>query len=209
MAEPTFQWQVNYGTEGSPTWETVSTDTLRWCGPAGIGDAFPAPVSGAVWFDNTTAPDDGELWLDTSGTDRHVVGAGRNTNTNVLQINETGGEPTADPPELTAYDDATDAGNRTAPANYPMIGTTETSNISALRAVETTGGAPGAGWTGQVHGTEPTEGSSLDGENNKETCASAHAGSDTKKFNLAQCLPYDVPVSGLNTFVYSYQYTYT
>lgn len=208
MAEPTFQWQLNYGSEGTPTWETVGADVLRWTGPGGIGDPMPAPVAGANWFDNTTPPDDGEFWLDT-GVDRHCTLAGRGLNQNVLQINETGAEPTADPPELTAYDDATDAGNRTAPSNWPMIGTTASNDFSCLRAVETTGGVPGAGWGTQVYTAEPTIGSTLDGENDKVTCAAVFSGSDTKKFQLAHNVPNDVAVSGLITFVYSLQYTYT
>lgn len=208
MAEPVFQWQLNYGSEGTPTWETVSTDVIRWTGPAGVGDAMPAPVSGASWFDNTTSPDDGELWLDAA-IDRHVTLAGRGLNQNVLQINETGGDPTIDPPELTAYDDATDAGNRTSPTTWPMIGTTASNNKSCLRAVETTGGAPGAAWGTQVYTADPGVGACLDGEDSKLTCAAVFAGSDTKKFQLAHNVPNDVAVSGLITFVYSLQYTYT
>lgn len=208
MAEPTFQWQLNYGTEGTPTWETWSADISRWTGPSGVGDAMPAPVSGANWFDNTTPPDDGELWLDAS-TDRFIAVAGRALNQNVLQIIETGAEPTADPPEFTAYDDATDAANRTSPTTWPMIGTAASNNKSCLRAVETTGGAPAASWGTQVYTADPSVGACLDGEDSKLTCAAVFSGSDTKKFQLAHNVPSDVAVSGLITFVYSLQYTYT
>jgi len=208
MAEPTFIWQLNYGSEGTPTWETVSTDVLRWCGPDGVGDAFPAPVSGASWFDNTTAPDDGEFWLDAA-TDRHCTLAGRGLNQNVLQIIEQGTGATADPPEFTAYDDATDAGNRTSPTEWPMIGTAASNNISNIRAVETTGGVPGAAWGTQVYTAEPGVGASLDGDDNYLTCAAVFSGSDTKKFQVAHCLPNDVAVSGVQDWVYCLQYTYT
>jgi hypothetical protein len=169
---------------------------------------MPAPVSGASWFDNTTSPDDGQLWLDGS-SDYEITVAGRALNQNVLQINETGGEPTVDAPEFTAYDDLTDAQNRTSPTTWPMIGSAGSNNKSALRAIETTGGAPGAGWGTQTYDADPSIGACLDGEDSKLALAAAFAGSDTKKLQLAHCVPNDVAVSGLITFVYSLQYTYT
>lgn len=208
MAEPTFQWELNYGTEGTPIWEVIGADVFSWCGPDGLADPFPAPVSGANWFDNTTAPDDGELWLD-AGTDRFIDVAGRALNQNVLQISETGAEPTADPPEFTAYDDAADAGTRTSPTTWPMIGTSASNNKSSIRAIETTGGVPGAGWGTQTYDADPSIGACLDGEDTKLTLAAAFSGSDTKKFQLAHCVPNDIAVSGLVTWVYSLQYTYT
>ena len=208
MAEPTFEWQLNYGSEGVPTWETVGSDVFRWTGPDGVGDSMPAPVSGANWFDNNTPPDDGELWLDAA-IDRFIEVAGRALNQNVLQINETGAEPTADAPEFTAYDDAADAGTRTSPTTWPMIGTSASNNKSCLRAIETTGGVPGAGWGTQTYDADPSVGSCLDGEDSKLVCAGVFAGSDTKKFQLAHNVPNDVAVSGLISFVYSLQYTYT
>lgn len=208
MADPTFQWQLNYGSEGTPTWETVGSDVFRWTGPDGVSDEMPAPVSGANWFDNQSPPDDGELWLDAS-TDRFIAVAGRQLNQNVLQINETGGQPTVDAPEFTAYDDLTDAQNRTSPTTWPMIGTAGSNNKSALRAIETTSGVPGAGWGTQTYDADPSIGACLDGEDSKLTLAAAFAGSDTKKIQLAHCVPNDVGVSGLITFVYSLQYTYT
>ena len=208
MAEPTFVWELNSGSEGTPSWQTVGTDVLRWTGPGGIGDAFPAPVSGANWNDNTTPPDDGELWLD-GGTDYHITLAGRALNQNVLQITEQGTGPTADPPEFTAYDDATDAGNRTSPTTWPMIGTAGSNNKSSLRAVETTGGVPGAAWGTQTYDADPGVGACLDGEDSKLTCAAIFAQSGVKKFQLAHCVPNDISGAGLITFVYSLQYTYT
>lgn len=208
MAEPTFTWNINRGTEGVPVWEDISTDTLKWTGPAGIGDAMPAPVAGASWFDNTAAPDDGELWLDAA-VDYHIAVSGRNTNINVLQITETGAEPTADPPEFTAYDDLADAQGRVSPTKWPMIGTAGSNNFSSLRAVETTGGAPGAGWTGQAFDAAPGEGACLDGNDTVLTCAAAFAGSDSKLFNLAHCVPNDISTTGEITLVYCLQYTYT
>lgn len=208
MAEPGFTWEVNSGTEVTPTWQPVGTDVLRWTGPGGIGDPMPAPVSGANWFDNTTPPNDGEFWLD-GAIDYHVTLAGRNTNRNVLRITENLGNPTVDPPEFTAYDDAAQAAARGTPTKWPMTGTAVTSNVSTLRAVETTTAAPGAGWTGQTHNAEPGEGSSLKGETNKLTFAAAYGGSDSKTLNLAHCAPSDVPTGGITSFVYSLQYTYT
>lgn len=208
MAEPTFQWQINSGSEGTPSWQTVGADVLRWTGPDGIADEFPAPVSGANWADNTTPPNDGEFWLD-GGSDYQCTLMGRGLNQNCLQINETGAEATADPPEFTAYDDATDAANRTSPTTWPMIGTAASNNKSSLRAVETTGGVPAAGWGTQTYDADPTPGACLDGEDSKLTLAAAFAGSDTKKLQLAHCVPNDIAVSGLITFVYSLQYTFT
>ena len=208
MAEPTFLWEVNYGTEGTPIWETWGADVLRWTGPSGVGDSMPAPISGASWFDNTAPPDDGELWLDAT-TDRFIEVAGRALNQNVLRISETGAEPTIDAPEFTAYDDASDAAARTSPTTWPMIGTSASNNKSCLRAIETTGGAPGAGWGTQVYTADPSIGACLDGEDTLLTCAAVYAGSDAKLFQLAHNVPSDVAVSGLITFVYSLQYTYT
>lgn len=208
MVEPTFAWKLNSGTEVTPSWQTIGTGTIRWTGPDGIGDPLPAPASGANWFDNVTSPHNGEAWLDGI-TDYQIAVAGRNTNQHVLMISETGGNPTTTPPELTAYDDATDAAGRIAPTNWPMIGTLASGNISCLRAVETTTVAPGAGWTGQTYDVEPTEGSSLDGETNKLTCAAVYVGLDDKEFNLATNVPNDVSVEGLITFVMSLQYTFT
>lgn len=211
MAEPTIVLQLNEGTEGTPTWVTIDSGA-RWTGPAGIGDPFPAPIADGdnAFFDNVAAPNDGELWHDQTA-DAQITVAGRNTNTNVMRALETGGtDGTADPPELTAYDDATDAAARTNPTVWVLVGTTGSSNISAIRAVETTGGAPGAGWTGQVHDAAPGEGAALDGNQagEKVVCATALAASGNKIFNLAACAPHD-STAGFTTFVYTFQYTFT
>lgn len=214
MAEPTIVHQLNEGTEGTPTWATITT-AARWTGPAStpgdLSDPMPAPVLDAddVFFDNAAAPNDGELWHDAA-TDVQVTVAGRNTNQNVMRVLETGGtDGTADPPEFTAYDDATDAGNRTDPTTWFLVGTAGTSTISCLRAIETTGGAPGGGWTGQVHATAPAAGAALDGNKSGEkvTFSSALAASGNKTLNLAACVPHDA-TSGLTSAVYCTQYTY-
>lgn len=208
MAEPTISLQLNEGSQGTPTWVNIGTG--KWTGPGGVGDPFPAPVGDAddVFFDNASAPNDGELWND-DGSPTQITVAGRNTNTNVLRALETGGtDGTADPPELTAYDDATDAGNRTAPGVWILTGTSGTSNVSTVRAIETTGGAPGAGWTGQVHNANPSAGSQLKGNTNKVTCAAALSASGNKIFNLAACVPHD-STAGTTSYVLCLQYTYT
>jgi hypothetical protein len=157
-------------------------------------------------------PVPGELWHDQT-TDTQITVAGRNTNDNVFQALETGGtDGTADPPELTAYDDATDASNRTNPTVWLLVGTAGSSNISVIRGVETTAASPGAGWTGQVHDTTPgggTSGEHFDGDKTgeKEVCATVMALSTAKTFNLAACAPHD-STSGETTFVYAFQYTY-
>lgn len=209
MAEPVIQLEINEGTEGTPTWTAIET-ALRWTGPAGIGDPFPAPIGDAdeAFFDADAAPNDGELWHDATADVQCTV-AGRNTNVNVLQANETGAaDGTADPPEFTAYDDAADGVNRTAPTVWLLVGTAGTGSISTIRAVETTPGAPGAGWTGQVHDAAPTEGTALNGDGSKEVCASALAAGGTKTFGLAACAPHDA-TAGQTAFVYQLQYTYT
>jgi hypothetical protein len=210
MAEPTIVMQINDGTEGTANWVTIDT-AVRWTGPGGVGDAFAAPIGDAdnAFFDNAASPNDGEFWHDTT-TDAQVTVAGRNTNQNVMRVLETGASwGTSDPPEFTAYDDATDAGNRTNPSVWVLVGTSGTSNVSCMRAVETTGGAPGAGWTGQTHASAPTEGKPLDGNqtNEKVVCASALAASGNKTFNVAACAPHD-STAGLTNFVYCLQYTY-
>ena len=213
MAEPTIVLQLNENTEAAPTWVTIVT-AARWVGPdASVGDLsdpFPAGVIDAddAFFDNAAAPDDGELWHDQS-TDSQVIAAGRALNQNTLRTLETGGsDPTADPPELTAYDDATDAGNRTEPTVAILAGTAGSSNISFIRAFESTAAAPAAGWGTQVHDTEPTIGSSLDGDTNVEAAATILAASGNKTWQLCACAPHDSP-TGVKTFVYSLQYTWT
>lgn len=211
MAEPVVALEVNEGTEGTPTWVAINT-ALRLTGPAGVGDSFAAPIADGddAFFDGGAAPNDGEVWHDTTA-DAQVATAGRNTNINVLRANETGGtDGTADPPELTAFDDATDAANRTNPTVWFLVGTTGTSSVSCLRAIETTGAsAPGAGWTGQVHDAAPSAGNPLDGDqtNEKVVCATALAASGTKEFNIAACLPHDA-TAGQSTFVWALLYTY-
>lgn len=216
MAEPSITLQLNEGTEGTPTWANIDT-AARWVGPdaadGALTDPFPAPIGDAdnAFFDNTAAPNDGELWNEKAGTDTHCTVAGRNSNQNVCRALEGGTDATADPPEFTAYDDATDGQNRTAPTIWLLTGTTGTSNISCIRAVETTGGAPAAGWSSQVHNANPgggTSGEELQGDTEKVTCSSALATSGNKLFNLAACAPHD-STAGETTFVYQLQYTYT
>lgn len=213
MAEPTIVLQTNEGSEGTPTWATIE-DAIRWVGPdasAGdLTDPFPAGVIDAdeAFFDDTTAPHTGELWHDAA-TDVKNTAAGRALNQNTLRALETGAtDPTVDPPELTAYDDATDAGNRTEPTIAVLAGTAGSSNISFIRAFESTAAAPGAGWGTQVHDGEPSIGSSLDGDTNVEAAATLLAASGNKTFQLAACAPHDSP-TGLTPFVYSLQYTWT
>jgi len=211
MAEPTIVLKVNHGSEGTPTWTAIDT-AIRWTGPdaadGSLNDPFPAPIGDGddAFFDDAASPNDGELWHETTGTDVKIDEAGRNTNQNVLQADETGGSfGTADPPEFTAYDDATDGQNRTAPTVWLLVGTSGTSNVSVIRAIETTAGAPGTPWTTQTHTTSTYE---LNGDTAKVTCASALAASGTKEFNLAACAPHD-STAGLTAFVYQIQYTYT
>jgi hypothetical protein len=208
MAEPVIQLQLNEGTEATPSWAQIDT-AARWCGDAGVGQAFPAPLSGAAWFDADTTPDDGELWHDTT-TDAQIDEAGRNVNQNVLRAQEQGTAGTADAPEFTAYDDATDAGNRDAPTVWVLAGTTTTGGYSLMRAVETTSGAPGSNWQNQTHNADPSEGSCLDGNVDFVTCGSVLSTSGVKTFNLAANCP-DDPDSGnlFQAFVYCLQYTYT
>ncbi|HLT92474.1 MAG TPA: hypothetical protein VKZ85_16185 [Woeseiaceae bacterium] len=213
MAEPVIALQLNEGTEQAPSWATIET-AARWVGPdaeeGDLTDPFPAPPGDDddAFFDNAAPPNDGELWHDGAAADAQVATAGRNTNQNVLRALETGGQDgTADPPELSAYDDATDAANRTAPTVWLLVGTAGTSNVSCIRAVETTGGAPGSGWTQQTHDAPPGEGAALSGNASKVTCGTALAPSGSKTFNLAACAPHDA-TPGLTTFVYALTYSY-
>jgi len=225
MAEPTIVLQLNEGTEGTPTWATIDTGA-RWVGPdaadGALTDPFPAPIADGddAFFDNTTAPNDGELWNEKAGTDTHCTLAGRNANTEVLQALETGAsDGTADPPEFCAYDDAGDGGTRTAPTVWLLVGTTGTGSLSVIRAVETTVAAGSAGgWQAQLHDEDPqttgtgvaADGYQLDGDKTGEkvVCASALAASGAKSFNLAACAPHDA-TAGVTSFVYQLQYTYT
>lgn len=220
MAEPVVVIEINEASEGTPTWTAVDT-ALRWVGPdsadGALTDPFPAPAADGddAFFDSVTAPNDGELWHETAGTDVQItVPAGRNTNRNVLRARETGTDATVDPPEFTAYDDATDAANRTAPTIWLLVGTTGSSSISQIRGIETTNQAPGGPWTGQVHDADPGTGTSnapadLEGDisGSKVVCTTVLATSGSKTFNLAACAPHDA-TSGLTTFVYCFQYTY-
>lgn len=214
MAEPTIVLEINEGSEGAPSWVAIDT-ALRWVGPdasAGdLSDPFQAPIGDGddAFFDAAAAPNDGELWHDQT-TDAQITVAGRNTNQNVLRARETGGtDGTVDPPELTAFDDATDAANRTNPTTWLLVGTSGTSNVSCVRAIETTAAAPDADWTGQVHNSAPVDGNPLDGDQTGEkvTCATALAASGNKTFNLAACAPHDA-TAGLTTFVYALLYTW-
>ena len=214
MAEPTIVLQLNEGSEGTPTWVTIVT-AARWTGPdasaGSLGDPFPAPVldGDEAFCDDAAAPNDGELWHDNA-TDIQVDEAGRNTDRNILRVLETGGsDATSDPPEFTAYDDAADAGNRTDPTVWLLAGTAGSSNISLIRAGETTSGAVGGDWATQVHDAAPTGGSALDGNKSgeKEVTAAVLAASGNKTFNLAFAAPHDA-TAGLTSFVYALQYTY-
>lgn len=225
MAEPTIALQLNEGTEGTPTWAAIDT-AARWVGPdaadGALTDPFPAPIgdNDEAFFDNSTSPNDGELWNEKAGTDTHCTVAGRNGNQNVMRALETGGtDGTADPPELCAYDDATDGQNRTDPTIWLLTGTTGTANISCARAVETTSAAGSAGgWQVQLHDESPqttgtgvaADGYPLDGNKTGEkvVCSSALAASGNKLFNVAMCAPHDA-TAGQTSFVYQLQYTYT
>lgn len=215
MAEPTIVHDANEGTEGTPSWVLIDTG-LRWVGPAttdGNFDFFAAPVLDGddAFFDNQAAPNDGELWSEHPGTDVHVTVAGRQLNQNMLRMRESGGsDPTADPPEFTAYDDATDGANRTAPTVWLLTGTAGTSSISTYRAAETTGGAPGAAWGTQVHDAAPGVGNELDGDKTGEKVVTAAvlAASGNKLLAVAACAPHD-STPGETAAVYQTQYTYT
>jgi len=212
MVEPGITLQLNDGTEGTPSWSDIDT-ALRWTGPAGIADPFPAPIGDGddAFFDTSSAPNDGECWHDTGSTDDQITVAGRNANDNVLQALEDGTDATADPPELSAYDDATDAGNRAAPAIWVLAGTTGSSSISCIRAIETTVSSPDSLWINQVHDSSPSgDGEALagNGAGDKVVCASVLSSSGTKQFNIAACAPHD-STAGQTTFVYCFQYTYT
>lgn len=224
MAEPSITLQLNENTEGSPTWAVIDT-AARWVGPDAVAgtltDPMPVPITDAadVFFDNTTSPNDGELWNDKTGTDTHCTVAGRNGNQNVLRALEGGTAATASAPEFTAYDDAADGIARTAPGTWLLTGTTGTSDISCLRAVETTSAAGSAGgWQAQEHDVDPqvtgtgvaADGYELDGDKagEKVVCSSALSQSGNKRFNLAACVPHDGTV-GLTSVVYQIQYTYT
>lgn len=208
MAEPAISLQANEGTEGSPTWVTIGT--LKFTGPDGVGDPFVRPKLDATdsFFDAGAAPNDGEVWND-DGTPVQVAGAGRNTNQKVLRALETGGvSGTVDPPEFTAYDDASDASAGTAPTTWLLVGTTGTSSVGCVRGIETTGGAPGVGWTGQVHAAAPSAGAVLEGDVTKVACSSVLAASGNKTFNIAHCNPHDATV-GSTSWVLCLQYVYT
>lgn len=210
MAEPTIQIEVNEGTEGAPTWAAIDT-ALRITGPDGIGDPWPAPADDGVdaFADNEASPPhDGEFWHEAAA-DAQVTVAGRTTNQNVLRANETGAsDGTADPPELTAYDDAADAGSRTAPTAWILVGTAGSSNVGLVRGAETEGGAPGTDWENQTHDAAPSEGSVLEGDVTKEAAPSALSADGDTRWNVAVANPHDA-TPGETTFVWTVQYTYT
>ena len=223
MAEPVIVLQLNDGSEGAPNWVTIAT-AARWVGPDAVAgdltDPFAAPVNDGddAFFDNDTAPNDGELWHDQAA-DLQITVAGRNANRNTIRALETGAsDPTADPPEFTAYDDAADGQTRTNPSVWLLVGTTGSSNISIIRAVETTTAAGSAGgWQAQVHDVDPqvtgtgvdADGFALDGDQTGEKVVTATilAASGNKTFQLAACAPHD-STPGLTAFVYQIQYTF-
>lgn len=211
MAEPTIIFEANSGSEGTPTWAVIG-DALRFTGPDGVGDAFVAPIGDDddAFFDGGASPNDGEIWNDTT-VDVQIAVGGRTVNQNVLRVRETGTtDPTADPPEFTAYDDSADGAARTDPTVWVLVGTSGTSNVSCIRAIETTLAAPDGDWTGQDHDNAPVDGFPLDGNkaSEKVVCASILAASATKEFGIAGCLPHD-STAGLTSFIIQLQYTYS
>lgn len=226
MAEPVLEFQVNEGSEGTPSWQTVDT-ALRFVGPGAAQESLAVPFEVPVadgddaFFDNAADPNDGELWHEKAGAsnDVQITLAGRNGNQNVLRVEETGtADATSFPPTLTAFDDSPDAAARTDPTLWALVGTSGTSNISILRAVETTAAAGSAGgWQAQVHDVDPqttgtgvaADGFALDGDKAGErvVTASVHAASGVKTFNLAACGPHDA-TPGLSSAVIAYLYAY-
>lgn len=221
MAEPVIILELNDGTEGTPTWTAIG-DFARWVGAGAAQESLNvphlAPIGDAdeVFFDDAAAPHDGELWNEIAGAsnDVKVVTAGRNTNLNVMRMRETGAaDGTVDPPEATAYDDATDGQNRTAPGIWVLAGTTGSSSISCIRGCDSLLGVPTAAWTGQVHDADPfstveNDGRHWQGDVSKTTFAALLAASGNKTMNLSACLPHDA-TAGITTFVYQIQYTWT
>ena len=219
MAEPVIEIQANEGSEGTPTWVAVDV-ALRWVGAGAAQESLDVPFAAPIldgddaFCDNAAAPNDGDLWHEKTGAtnDLLVIGFGRNTNLNVLRVEETGAaDGTSDPPVFTAYDDATDAANRTNPTVWVLVGTAGSSSISQIRAVETDG-APAAGWTGQAHDAAPgggTSGEALDGDQTgeKTTFSTILAASGVQTLNVAACAPHDA-TSGLTSFVYALTYTF-
>lgn len=223
MAEPTIILELNDGSEGTPSWTEIG-DYARWVGPGAAQESLNvphlAPVGDGdeVFFDATASPNDGELWNEIAGggNDVQIAVAGRAANVNVGRMRETGTtDPTVDPPEMTAYDDATDGQNRTTPTAWMLAGTAGSSSISCIRGCDSELGTPTSQWTGQVHDADPfstveNDGRPWagDGAGDKTTFAALLAASGTKTFGLAACLPHDA-TAGITTFVYQVQYTWS
>jgi hypothetical protein len=212
MAAPTVHFYINVNTEASPTWtEIVTSDVIKPTGP----DTTASPES----YDPVTAPGSGckiaeELWIDDASAASApwafqcaTYDGTINTAQNVFRIFfET--NPTSTAPILTAYDTSAHAAD---PAKEICTGTTTTGSTGFLKAIETTGGQPGASWA--TCGTASAGASTtncLDGDQRYVQCAAAASANTQKLFNLVCYVPDD---AGAGTTghdpVVTCKYTYT
>lgn len=131
-----------------------------------------------------------------------------NTNQNVIRFNFAS-YATSTAPILTAYDDD----NFDTNANEILAGTTATSSTSFIKAIETTGGAPGAAWcTATTDDAANTAGgpNGLKGTDRYVPCTSVAAAGGNKLFNIVCYCPADVsPGTSSHEFVLVLKYTYT
>ena len=207
MAAPTVTFRINTGTEGTPTWTTITSGkALYWTGPdttASVKDPVQAPETG-----NKVAE---EMWVGdyptyASGVQCTTYDGTVNTNQNVLSI-YFATNPTSTAPKLTAWDTSA----HSTIVKEALAGTSGSSNTSLIKAVETTAGAPGASWCTIT--TESAGGAStnaLAGNDHYVQCASAATADSAKIFNIVLWIPSDI---GAGTTghdpVLTCQYTYT
>jgi len=205
MAPPTVTFYLNEGTEGSPTWaEVTSGETIYFTGPDTTGssiDPVTAPTSGTKWAE--------ELWHGSGGsyTQCTTYTGTVNTNQNVFRI-YFANNPTSTAPILTYYDDTSHGAD---PSDEIAAGTAGTSNTGWIKAIETTGGAPGAGWCTATTGTSGGATTNcLDGDQRYVQCASPASANSQKLFNMATYIPSDA-TSGTagHDGVLSCKHTYT
>ena len=206
MAAPIVTILYNDATEGAPNWVDI-----------GVGDTiyFTGPDSTVASIDPVTAPVTGtkiaeELWIGASGTYAEcdtVYDGTVNENQYVLQVYFED-NPTSTAPILTYYDSSAHGAD---PADEIAAGTADTSNTGWIKAIETTGGAPGAAWCAEDTATAGADDvNCLDGDQRYVQCAAVALADTAKYFNIVCYCPSDATAGTVgHDGVLSVRYTYT
>jgi len=216
MAEPivTMYFETAGGTANLDTtpanWTQVTSGVSKFHGTGvdttiNVLDPFPAPVTGEAITS--------ELWIDVLGTGATYAQV-PNYGDGTKQFNfcvRFADNPCSSRPRIEAWDDVSDLGAGTAPANEILTGTVGNSNKSMVRVYDATASAGGATWW-----TSSTK--ATDTANNKQLCgntsyliAQADKIADSEWYlQLALVIPSDAGAGTTgHTFVLAVRYFYT